>query len=152
MKKIIKKIKSSAIVKNDGKNFLHFFLAFTVIFVALAVIIIQVMQLGMYRATDQNLHNLAQNRVFLEEAANNQLGTNNSQDSGFYGPNNSVIFYDSEGKIVAVGITEPLSVYNALGIKIKTATAEEASSGITVPAGIYMVKSGSLSTKVVVGR
>ncbi|MDU0401224.1 hypothetical protein LMG8526HA_02112 [Lactococcus lactis] len=55
MKKIIKKIKSSAIVKNDGKNFLHFFLAFTVIFVALAVIIIQVMQLGMYRATDQNL-------------------------------------------------------------------------------------------------
>ena len=97
MKKIIKKIKSSAIVKNDGKNFLHFFLAFTVIFVALAVIIIQVMQLGMYRATDQNLHNLAQNRVFLEEAANNQLGTSSSQDSGF-GPNNSVIFYDSEGK------------------------------------------------------
>lgn len=64
LKKIIKKVKSSAIVKNDGKNFLHFFLAFTVIFVALAVIIIQVMQLGMYRATDQNLHNLAQNRVF----------------------------------------------------------------------------------------
>ncbi|MDU0404124.1 hypothetical protein KF7HA_02506 [Lactococcus lactis] len=91
MKKIIKKVKSSAIVKNDGKNFLHFFLAFTVIFVALAVIIIQVMQLGMYRATDQNLHNLAQNRVFLIEAANNQLGMNNSQDSGF-GPNNSVIF------------------------------------------------------------
>lgn len=80
------------------ENFLHFFLAFTVIFVALAVIIIQVMQLGMYRATDQNLHNLAQNRVFLIEAANNQLGMNNSQDSGYYGPNNSVIFYDSEGK------------------------------------------------------
>ena len=60
--------------------------------------------------------------------------------------------YASEGKIVAVGITEPLSVYNALGIKMKTATAEEASSGIAVPAGIYMVKSGSLSTKVVVGR
>ena len=98
MKNIIKKVKSSAIVKNDGKNFLHFFLAFTVIFVALAVIIIQVMQLGMYRATDQNLHNLAQNRVFLEEAANNQFGTSDSQDSGFYGPNNSVIFYDSEGK------------------------------------------------------
>ena len=62
------------------------------------MIIIQVMQLGMYRATDQNLHNLAQNRVFLIEAANNQLGMNNSQDSGYYGPNNSVIFYDSEGK------------------------------------------------------
>ena len=60
--------------------------------------------------------------------------------------------YASEGKIVAVGITEPLSVYNALGIKMKTATAEEAYSGISVPAGIYMVKSGSLSTKVVVGR
>ncbi|XOW22779.1 hypothetical protein QK911_10355 [Lactococcus lactis] len=34
----------------------------------------------------------------MEEAANNQLGTNNSQDSGFYGPNNSVIFYDSKEK------------------------------------------------------
>ncbi len=99
MKNIIKKVKSSAIVKNDGKNFLHFFLAFTAIFVALAVIIIQVMQLGMYRATDQNLHNLAQNRVFLEESANNQFGTSDSQDSGFYGPNNSVFFMTQKERV-----------------------------------------------------
>ncbi|MGF1982075.1 sensor histidine kinase [Lactococcus taiwanensis] len=98
MKKVIKKIKSSAIVKNDGKNFLHFFLAFTVIFVALAVIIIQVMQLGMYRATDQNLRDLSQNQAFLQDAANNQLGTNSPQSRGDYGPNNSVIFYNSDGE------------------------------------------------------
>ncbi len=122
MKKIIKKVKSSAIVKNDGKNFLHFFLAFTVIFVALAVIIIQVMQLGMYRATDQNLHNLAQNRVFLIEAANNQLGMNNSQDSGYYGPNNSVIFYDSEGKsfIPSAGSNANISTNFGMSLLQKT--------------------------------
>lgn len=60
---------------------------------ALAVIIIQVMQLGMYRATDQNLHELAQNQSFLQDAANNQLGTGR----GDYGPTNSVIFYNSQG-------------------------------------------------------
>lgn len=97
LKKIIKKVKSSAIVKNDGKNFLHFFLAFTVIFVALAVIIIQVMQIGMYKATDQNLQDLARNSAFLQDAANNQTGTGSLQSQGAYGPTNSVLFYDADG-------------------------------------------------------
>ncbi|RZI48900.1 sensor histidine kinase [Lactococcus kimchii] len=98
MKKIITKIKSSAIVKNDGKNFLHFFLAFTVIFVALTVIIIQVMQLGIYRATDQNLRDLSQNQSFLEDSANSFLGSYNRPAHGDFGPNNPVIFYDVNGK------------------------------------------------------
>ena len=60
--------------------------------------------------------------------------------------------YASEGRIVAVGITEPLSVYNALGIKMKTATAEEASSGITVPQASIWLSLEAYPHKVVVGR
>ncbi|MQW22501.1 MULTISPECIES: cell wall metabolism sensor histidine kinase WalK [unclassified Lactococcus] len=105
MNKIVNKIKSSAIVKNDGKNFLHFFLAFTVIFVALTLIIIQVMRSGLYKGTDQNLQDLSQNPDFLSSLVIHQKNSDgtNSPVGGDYGPTNSVLFYDANGKLMTLG-------------------------------------------------
>ncbi|MFC4652076.1 sensor histidine kinase [Lactococcus nasutitermitis] len=101
MRKLIKKIKTSAIVKNDRKNFLHFFLAFTVIFVALTLIILQVMRSGTYKATDQNLRDLSQNTTFLTSTAQHQQITGNGMpqtQGGDFGPTNTLLVYNSEGK------------------------------------------------------
>ena len=103
MKKFINKVKSSAIVKNDGKNFLHFFLAFTVIFVALTLIIIQIMRSGVYKATDQNLQDLSQNTDMLRGLVRNQTGATTPPRGGAYGPTNSILLYDVHGKLAMNG-------------------------------------------------
>lgn len=97
IQKVVGKIKSSAIVKNDGKNFLHFFLAFTIIFVTLTIIILQVMHSGIYRTTDQNLENLAESPTSLTAAFRQSTlgsppennGNNNNQSSANQPPQNS---------------------------------------------------------------
>lgn len=97
-------VKNSAIVKNDGKNFLHFFLAFTVIFAALTLIIVQVMRSGVYKTTDQNLLNLGQNPDFLKSIVLHQQSNSNvdshPSSTGQYGPANTVLLYDEKGKLI----------------------------------------------------
>ncbi|EKF51696.1 sensor histidine kinase [Lactococcus garvieae] len=103
MKKIIEKIKSMPIVKNDGKNFLHFFLDFTIIFFALTVIILQVLTSGVYKSTDQNLRDLASNPDILRALALNQSGVNQGSleiDQGNYNPTNSIVMYDENGTVL----------------------------------------------------
>lgn len=103
MKKIIEKIKLMPIVKNDGKNFLHFFLDFTIIFFALTVIILQVLTSGVYKSTDQNLRDLAANPDILRALALNQAGISQGTfeiNQGSYSPTNSIVMYDAEGNIL----------------------------------------------------
>ncbi len=100
LEKLLNRVKSSAIVKNDGKNFLHFFVAFTVIFAALTIIILQVMNSGIYKETDQNLQSLWGNPAFQENITNSQKQVStNLPLPGNYGPNTSFIFYDTKGKM-----------------------------------------------------
>lgn len=96
MKKLLNRIKNSPIVKNGGENFLHFFLAFTIIFVALTIIIIQIQQSGLYKVTDQNLRNLSQNPVFISKFDGNQ--------SENLGPMEDLLFYDSNGNLISFSI------------------------------------------------
>ncbi len=103
MKKIIEKIKSMPIVKNDGKNFLHFFLDFTIIFFALTVIILQVLTSGVYKSTDQNLRDLAANPDILRALALDQVGVNQGTfeiNQGNYSPTNSIVMYDEKGNVL----------------------------------------------------
>lgn len=102
MKNIIEKIKSLPIVKNDGKNFLHFFLDFTIIFFALTVIILQVLTSGVYKSTDQNLRDLASNPNIMRALALNQAGINQGsfEIQGSYSPTNSIVVYDEDGNIL----------------------------------------------------
>ena len=103
MKKIIEKIKSMPIVKNDGKNFLHFFLDFTIIFFALTVIILQVLTSGVYKSTDQNLRDLAANPDILRALALDQAGVNQGTfeiNQGNYSPTNSIVMYDEKGNVL----------------------------------------------------
>ena len=91
------------IVKNDGKNFLHFFLDFTIIFFALTVIILQVLTSGVYKSTDQNLRDLAANPDILRALALNQAGISQGTfeiNQGSYSPTNSIVMYDAEGNIL----------------------------------------------------
>lgn len=109
MKKKFHHLKRLLSNKNDGRNFLHFLLAFTAVFVALTVIILQVMTVGLYNSTDQNLRNLSHNQNFLESTIYSQL-TNNAQNlnspppqgiRGDYGPNNSILLYDVKGNLIS---------------------------------------------------
>lgn len=60
--------------------------------------------------------------------------------------------YAVNGKIYVVGATEAVTIFNALGMQVKAASIEEAAAGIDVANGIYMVKSGSKTAKVLVNR
>ncbi len=60
--------------------------------------------------------------------------------------------YAVNGKIYVVGATEAVTIFNALGMQVKAASIEEAAAGIDVANGIYMVKSGSKTAKVLVNK
>jgi hypothetical protein len=60
--------------------------------------------------------------------------------------------YAVNGKIYVVGATEAVTIFNALGMQVKAASIEEAAAGIDVANGIYMVKSGNKTAKVLVNR
>lgn len=119
MKKIIKKIASRDLFRFDVKHFLHFFVVFTVIFVALSVIILQTMTSGIYKSTDESIEKLVKNPLLLTNLAlhgNNSttifsdgsvVNQGNASDSSsvnsqisIFSPNQTVILYDKKGQIL----------------------------------------------------
>lgn len=118
MKKIVKKFASHHLFRFDVKHFLHFFVVFTVIFVALSVIILQTLTLGIYKSTDETIERLAKNPLMLTNLAlhgtNNTTifsdGPVNSQSNetssvsgtqiSVFSPNQTVILYDKKGQIL----------------------------------------------------
>ena len=60
--------------------------------------------------------------------------------------------YAANGKIYVAGATEGVTIFNALGMQVKAASIEEAAAGIDVANGIYMVKSGDKTAKVLVNK
>ncbi len=60
--------------------------------------------------------------------------------------------YAANGKIYVAGATEGVTIFNALGMQVKAASIEEAAAGIDVANGIYMVKSGNKTAKVLVNK
>lgn len=60
--------------------------------------------------------------------------------------------YAANGKIYVVGASEGVTIFNALGMQVKAASIEEAAAGIDVANGIYMVKSGDKTAKVLVNK
>ena len=110
MKTFIHKIKNNSLIKNDGKNFLHFFLAFTLIFIALTLIILQVMTSSVYKSVDENLNKIAQNPNFTQPGligvpnvsdGRVHVVTNNGNMGGQFGPTNSVVLYDAKGQLIS---------------------------------------------------
>lgn len=102
--------------KIDFRSFLHFFIAFTIIFVLLTVIILQVLSSGLYKSTDENIQKLASDPLKLASIAlsgsndgifngtNNGIHSSNIQDSddylktaGDFGPNVTIVVYDAKG-------------------------------------------------------
>lgn len=118
MKKIVKKFASHHLFRFDVKHFLHFFVVFTVIFVALSVIILQTLTSGIYKSTDETIERLAKNPLMLTNLAlhgtNNTTifsdGPVNSQSNetssvsgtqiSVFSPNQTVILYDKKGQIL----------------------------------------------------
>ena len=118
MKKIVKKFASHHLFHFDVKHFLHFFVVFTVIFVALSVIILQTLTSGIYKSTDETIERLAKNPLMLTNLAlhgtNNTTifsdGPVNSQSNetssvsgtqiSVFSPNQTVILYDKKGQIL----------------------------------------------------
>ncbi|MGO2742035.1 MAG: sensor histidine kinase [Pseudolactococcus laudensis] len=118
MKKIFKKFASHHLFRFDVKHFLHFFVVFTVIFVALSVIILQTLTSGIYKSTDETIERLAKNPLMLTNLAlhgtNNTTifsdGPVNSQSNetssvsgtqiSVFSPNQTVILYDKKGQIL----------------------------------------------------
>lgn len=105
--------------KIDFRSFLHFFIAFTVIFALLTVIILQVLSSGLYKSTDENIQKLASDPQKLVSIAltwsndgvfndtNNGFHQSNSEDSsnylktaGDFGPNETIVVYDARGNIL----------------------------------------------------
>ncbi|MGO2939078.1 MAG: sensor histidine kinase [Pseudolactococcus laudensis] len=118
MKKIVKKFASHHLFRFDVKHFLHFFVVFTVIFMALSVIILQTLTSGIYKSTDETIERLAKNPLMLTNLAlhgtNNTTifsdGPVNSQSNetssvsgtqiSVFSPNQTVILYDKKGQIL----------------------------------------------------
>ncbi|MGY3730168.1 sensor histidine kinase [Lactococcus termiticola] len=102
MKLNVKNIKTRIFKRNDGKNFLHFFVAFSIIFFVLTSIILNILATGIYKSTDQNLRNLAQSPLLSQLVEGNQMSSNmtNSPHPGNFGPTNSILIYDAAGKLI----------------------------------------------------
>ncbi len=115
MKKIVKKIASRHLFRFDVKHFLHFFVVFTVIFVALSAIILQTMTSGIYKSTDETIDRLAKNplmltnlalhgnnntTIFSDEAADNSDNATSGPQFSVFSPNQTVILYDQKGAIL----------------------------------------------------
>lgn len=115
MKKIVKKIASRHLFRFDVKHFLHFFVVFTVIFVALSAIILQTMTSGIYKSTDETIDRLAKNplmltnlalhgnnntTIFSDEAADNSDNAPTGPQFSVFSPNQTVILYDQKGAIL----------------------------------------------------
>lgn len=118
MKKIVKKFASHHLFRFDVKHFLHFFVVFTVIFVALSAIILQTMTSGIYKSTDETIDRLAKNplmltnialhgnnntTIFSDEATGNQANAANATSGtqvSVFSPNQTVILYDQKGAIL----------------------------------------------------
>ena len=104
-------------LKSDAKNFLHFFLAFTGLFLVLTAIILNVTRAGMYQSTDKNItdsikqphllviqgsHKLNSDNVGAPDSSND---TNNNSQSGrpLINPGNYIILFDKNGKVLNSG-------------------------------------------------
>ncbi|WEV60193.1 HAMP domain-containing sensor histidine kinase [Streptococcaceae bacterium ESL0729] len=94
--------------KNDFRSFLNFFVAFTVIFVFLGAIIIQVLFSGLYDSTDANIEKLSSNpsllvSIALQANSGSEGSDGRSSDlkpTGNFGTNETIIVYDSKGNIL----------------------------------------------------
>lgn len=114
MKKIIDKVTKYPLFRFDVNYFLHFFVVFTVIFVALSVIILQTLTSGIYKSTDETIDRLAKNPVMLTNLAlrgnaNSSIFPDSELDHqdnsaksslSLFSPNQTVILYDKKGNIL----------------------------------------------------
>ncbi|WP_172355168.1 sensor histidine kinase [Lactococcus insecticola] len=121
MKKIkpFKSIHVKQFWKSDSRNFLHFFVVFTIIFAALTMIILQTLTTGIYKTTDENIANLTKNPQMLatlalrgsseSNATDASQAKNQSDDTAAqtppvhvtnFTPNQTVLLYDKNGKIL----------------------------------------------------
>ncbi|GAB2023793.1 HAMP domain-containing sensor histidine kinase [Pseudolactococcus yaeyamensis] len=151
MKKIVKKFASHSLFRFDVKHFLHFFVVFTVIFVALSAIILQTLTSGIYKSTDETIERLAKNPLMLTNLAlhdtnNTTIFSDTPTDnqgkpasvtpvSGFL-PNQTVVLYDKKGQILNADTNlETATVANSLKfdksnigkigtVTVKTATGD----------------------------
>lgn len=114
IKKIAKRLTQKGLFRFDVTYFLHFFVVFTVIFLALSAIILQTLTSGIYKSTDETIDRLAKNPVMLtnlalhgnantsifpDSALDNQSNSNKSSLS-LFSPNQTVILYDEKGNIL----------------------------------------------------
>ncbi|MDR0300450.1 MAG: HAMP domain-containing histidine kinase [Streptococcaceae bacterium] len=118
MKNFLIQKKNSLIktVKEGGRNILHFFLAFTGIFMILTAIIIQTTRAGMYSSTDSNLNSRKEDQAALifmatnsftnsasnpatpsdlNDSNNNAVSNHPLHNAGFY-----VVLYDETGTVI----------------------------------------------------
>ena len=97
--------------KVNLRSFSHFFVAFTILFLILTTIILQVLTTGMYNSTDDNMKELSKNPALLaglvmqgtDENISNGNGNDapkNKQLRGNFGSNISVVLYDKNGNIL----------------------------------------------------
>lgn len=117
MKEQFNKVRQSIFKRNDGNNFLHFFVAFTIIFFAMTMIILQILTAGVYNSTDKNLRDLGNNRVLFNIINMNQANgaTITTPNHGNFGPNNSILLYNSKGQIISPatsGMNTPETAYS----------------------------------------
>ncbi len=118
MKKIVKKFANHHLFRFDVKYFLHFFVVFTIIFVALSAIILQTLTSGIYKSTDETIERLAKNPLMLTNLAlhgtnkatvfsdgpdnnpNNETNSVSGTQISVFSPNQTVILYDKKGQIL----------------------------------------------------
>lgn len=92
MKKIVKKFANHHLFRFDVKYFLHFFVVFTIIFVALSAIILQTLTSGIYNSTDETIERLAKNPLMLTNLA-------------LHGTNKATVFSDG---LIIIQITRQI--------------------------------------------
>jgi two-component system sensor histidine kinase CiaH len=109
------------ILRVDIKNFLHFFVVFTLIFMALSVIILQTMTAGLYKSTDETIERVAQKPLVLISLAlqggndsglsEGTLGENPSLSNDLsnqqldFSPTQTVVLYDKKGEVLNLSST-----------------------------------------------
>lgn len=108
-------------LRSDARNFLHFFLAFTGIFLILTGIILSVLRMGMYSTTDKEISSVKGSQVQLanwglrqfvpmdgEESglipnignSSRNKSNPNNQEEAIFNPNTYVVLYDANGKVL----------------------------------------------------
>jgi two-component system sensor histidine kinase CiaH len=118
MSKFILQIKNSLTrtFKGDRRSILHFFLAFTGLFLILTTIILQVSYAGMYTSTDQDLRNKMSNPEMLVTEANRSPNKFLSPKTPNFG--SFIVLYDADGNVLNPENDEMASAINAAKLEI----------------------------------